>query len=97
MESVGDIHACSPAASGNATISPSGKTVMGDGKSTNKTSRATAYVAVGTAGNIGMSIVPKERNTAGKMFLVAFWNRVCGVLCFIPLNTEHPCGGNSFN
>ena len=73
MDPVGDIHACLPAASGNMTRSSSGKTVMGDDKSTNETSRATAYPALGTAEN-SMSIVPKERNTGCNMFRVAFWD-----------------------
>ena len=99
MESVGDIHACLPAASGNVTSSPFGKTMMGDGKSTNKTSRATAYPAPGTAEN-SRGIVPKERNTRRKIFLVAFWDWVYGVVssCFYSLNIEHPCGGrNSYD
>ena len=47
---------------------------MGDGKSTNKTSRATAYQALGRAED-SMCIVSKERNTRNK-FLFAFGTRL---------------------
>ena len=80
MESVGVIHACLPAASGNVKISPTVKTVMSDGKLTNKTSRATAYLAVGTAEN-SRSILPKARNITCKMFPIPCWDWVYGVLC----------------
>jgi hypothetical protein len=95
MESEGDIHARISAALGNVKISPSGMTVMGDGKSTNKTGRDTAYPAVGAAEN-SRSIVLTERNTARKTFLVAFWDWVYGVLALLLyLNAEHPCGGSN--
>ena len=68
MESVGEIDGCPPAASANGTKSHSGKTMMSDGKSTNKTSRATAYQALGMAED-SIDIVLRERNTARKAFL----------------------------
>ena len=69
MELVGEIDGCPPA---NVTKSHSGKTMMGDGKSTNKTSRAAAYQALGMAED-SIDIVPRERNTARKAIL-AFWD-----------------------
>jgi len=67
---------------------------MGNGKSTNKISRAIVYLAVGMAEN-SMSIVLGGGNIARKMLPVACWHWVSmGVtVCFICLNTEHPCGG----
>ena len=75
MGSVSDFHACLPAASEKVTRSPSGKSVMGDGKSSNmtETSRGTAYLALAT-GEKSTSMMPKERNAqaAHHMFQDAF-------------------------
>jgi hypothetical protein len=89
MESAGGIHTCLPAASGGLMILPSGKTVMGDGESTNMRSRTTSYPAVGTAKKSCTSIVLKEKNTACKLFLNPCWHCwFLGVLCFIRFATR---------
>ena len=93
--------ACPPTALRDVMISPSKKSVMGNGSWTNKISRATAYLEVGTAENSCMSTL-KKKNNACKMFLIPSHHWVygspvfTGVLYFIPLKAEHPCGGTSF-